>query len=811
MQQTQHEQDIEMLRDEALRLIQQESHLLQKLLNAKGVIGEPKQNDTNTVDRESTQKRIDVLAGEATKLTHLEMVLAVVGTMKAGKSTTINAIVGMEVLPNRNRPMTALPTLIRHTPKQTEPHLRFDNHQPLNAHLKTLKQRIDQPENHQTVARLTQQTDMKTLVEWIKQGGEHKSSYTGSDAIFNFLRLLNDLVRFSTAINCEFPFQDYSNIHELPVIEVAFRHLNAKQTKGRLTLLDTPGPNESGQPALKKMLGDQLKKASAVLAILDYTQLKSEADAAVRQQLLLIENVAKGHIYTLVNKFDQKDRHSDNEDEVKSYVFNDLMVGKIAANSIFPVSSRWAYLANRARYALATQQQLPDAEQQGWVADFGKEAFGSRWQKKVDNVERVEEGIDDLWQDSLFQQPLEQVIHQAHQNAACYTIASAIAKLTDTADTMAAFLQHRETWLDTNRQTLDTQLATLKQNQQTISDNEQHAKTATDQLIQTFMQDIECTFDESKTAMFNQIERYFEQGSVFDSANYLKKRHTLKKQLENESEANGARKKDYISKKFNKDKPIISYEEQRYALLLVEQINEDLTHATAEHATLLQQTLNKLIQQFNDDFSATVFTQAKTITSAIESKDETKRFTISLTKPDTHHLSLPFNGNDMPNNLIHQTTVTEQKWRRSKGLWGSVCSLFNTNDWGWEAYELEKPCYEVDLHVIKTASLPLIENLFEALHTDITTTIKKPLHKHIEFFFYSFNEKIADIRQEMTQRITDYEKMRHSEAKTMTHIQRIQSELPEVLNATQALQALMVQTQRVDDAAINDSSANDLA
>ncbi|HBV0140261.1 TPA: antirestriction protein [Escherichia coli] len=29
------------------------------------------------------------------------MVLAVVGTMKAGKSTTINAIVGQEILPNR--------------------------------------------------------------------------------------------------------------------------------------------------------------------------------------------------------------------------------------------------------------------------------------------------------------------------------------------------------------------------------------------------------------------------------------------------------------------------------------------------------------------------------------------------------------------------------------------------------------------------------------------------------------------------------------------------------------------------------------
>ncbi len=57
-----------------------------------------------------------MLNNELRKITRLEMVLAIVGTMKAGKSTTINAIVGTEVLPNRNRPMTALPTLIRHTP-----------------------------------------------------------------------------------------------------------------------------------------------------------------------------------------------------------------------------------------------------------------------------------------------------------------------------------------------------------------------------------------------------------------------------------------------------------------------------------------------------------------------------------------------------------------------------------------------------------------------------------------------------------------------------------------------------------------------
>jgi len=60
------------------------------------------------------------------------LVLAVVGTMKAGKSTTINAIVGREIMPNRNRPMTALPTLIRHVPGRVQPLPRLQKVQPLN-------------------------------------------------------------------------------------------------------------------------------------------------------------------------------------------------------------------------------------------------------------------------------------------------------------------------------------------------------------------------------------------------------------------------------------------------------------------------------------------------------------------------------------------------------------------------------------------------------------------------------------------------------------------------------------------------------
>lgn len=62
--------------------------------------------------------------------------------MKAGKSTTINAIVGTQVLPERNDPMTALPTLIRHTEGQKTPILKFKNNQPINELILLLEKEI---------------------------------------------------------------------------------------------------------------------------------------------------------------------------------------------------------------------------------------------------------------------------------------------------------------------------------------------------------------------------------------------------------------------------------------------------------------------------------------------------------------------------------------------------------------------------------------------------------------------------------------------------------------------------------------------
>lgn len=104
------------------------------------MLSDSKNENRLLFDKQKALKRIEELEGEQIKTARREMVLAVVGTMKAGKSTTINAIVGQEILPNRNRPMTSVPTLIRHVPGKTEPVLHLEHIQPVRNLLITLQE-----------------------------------------------------------------------------------------------------------------------------------------------------------------------------------------------------------------------------------------------------------------------------------------------------------------------------------------------------------------------------------------------------------------------------------------------------------------------------------------------------------------------------------------------------------------------------------------------------------------------------------------------------------------------------------------------
>ena len=374
------------------------------------------------------------------------MVLAVVGTMKAGKSTTINAIVGREILPNRNRPMTALPTLIEHAPGQKTPILHFEKRQPILDLIEKLEEKARKLKPESLQERLEGDSHLQDALQKLHQTRSIAEAYQGEEAIFDFLAWLNDLVRLSAALKVSFPFEAYAGVADFPRIEVEFFHLhNQNQAgQGKFMILDTPGFNEAGQQEhLLPMMREQLEKASAVLAVLDYTQLKSESEKDLRDELEQIARHARDRMFALVNKFDNQDSNSDNAEKTCKYVAKQLLP-RLNPEKIFPVSSRNAYLAQRAQLALTKGGiQWQEGQPVSWIDDFGKKAFGEFWEDDIADNTKVQKRAGSMWKKSLFEAPLQKVIQYGYQTAALLAVAAAAGVLAHNAQELTRFIKGR--------------------------------------------------------------------------------------------------------------------------------------------------------------------------------------------------------------------------------------------------------------------------------------------------------------------------------------------------------------------------------
>lgn len=800
-----HEINIKTLQDEATRLIDLEIDLLQRMLD-EGIIANATKGESQTFDTESAYKCMEMLLGEKTKLENLEMVLAVVGTMKAGKSTTINAIVGTEVLPNRNRPMTAIPTLIRHTPGEKEPVLHFKNDKPINELLGTLYHAVDNQDNYEVINTLCIDSDMNELVNAIKGRETYERIYRGADSIFSFLKGLNDLVRLSRELGVEFPFSDYDEMHELPVIEVEFSHLRElDQASGRLTLLDTPGPNESGQPHLRKMLREQLRKASAVLAVMDYTQLKSDADAEVRNELEQIAEITEGRIFTLVNKFDQKDSNSDSEDDVKRYVSEVLMSGRISSSNVFPVSSRWAYLSNRAKHEIDLHQILPDSKEQLWVSDFGCAAFGTRWESKIKDVEQVMDAANDLWDDSLFHIPLESVVQSAHARAAAFSIDAAAAKLVDIAQSTNNLLSVRASSLKSSAKELQKQISALQADVGRIAEMQSYARNETDKLLNQLNKDTTKVFSVMQAEISSALQTYFKEGKRLEKAALIKKNdQTVVPRKENS--ANSHDRSSFIGKvlnvlsrvgeqiryapdgrDFDPENPVIKFDAKKDSRKLLDDINKSIATIINSSEKPLKTDIELLVKSFQENFIDRVQEDARNILKEINYRLDENGFNVKLKTPKTNSLILKFSGSEMLDDMIEAREKTVTKSRRQSGAWGTVCDWFNTDDWGWENYQSTEEYFEVDIRKIQRKVLEQAQNAFAGFDVAINDYIKIPLNDGIEEFFQELESAVEKIRGDMLQGIRDHAKNKEEKLIFAQQLSAIQKYLPNVLRDTSAL------------------------
>ena len=785
-----HEKNIALLCDEADRLLQLNINLLRQMVEEPDVLSDSKNEKRLLFDKQKALKRIEELEGEQIKTARREMVLAVVGTMKAGKSTTINAIVGQEILPNRNRPMTSVPTLIRHVPGKTEPVLHLEHIQPVRNLLITLQEKLATPAGQQVAQTLQQTGDTRELLDILTDDGWLKNEYHGEEEIFTGLASLNDLVRLAAAMGSEFPFDEYAEVQKLPVIDVEFSHLvGMDECQGTLTLLDTPGPNEAGQPQMEVMMRDQLQKASAVLAVMDYTQMNSKADEEVRKELNAIADVSVGRLFVLVNKFDEKDRNGDGADAVCQKVPAMLNSDVLPASRVYPGSSRQAYLANRALHELRKNGTLPVDE--AWVDDFVREAFGRMKKDYVcKDSELATEGATDLWECSLIDQLITEVILSSHSRAAALAVDSAAAKLMQNAENISEYLSLRHQGLMQSIQSLQAHITSLLEDIREIADCQEQVTAD----VRMAMEEIDARTRELLTGVCTSLEEelndYFRSGKRKEQQ-MLEEENSAQPRERNAfaffHDIFGTGNQHDRMRDFDPDSPEIKFSDRREALELMTQIESTVTSLHREAEAQFRPELEKIVSGIETGFRGTALYATENIAGRINTRLEDEGFTVKISFPAVSQLQTRLAVKTNLSALMEERTETVTRRRRQSGLWGKICGAFGTSDWGWETYKEDVSRSVININTVRKEVMSLTRAYFGELQASIEQDINQPVRQEIDAFFCAFREKVEQLRNTLIQSSEDHKRDQQAQERLTRRLQALNERVPELITDSKAL------------------------
>ncbi|EOW3951168.1 TPA: dGTPase, partial [Escherichia coli] len=703
---------------------------------------------------------------------------------------TINAIVGQEILPNRNRPMTSVPTLIRHVPGKTEPVLHLEHIQPVRNLLITLQEKLATPAGQQVAQTLQQTGDTRELLDILTDDGWLKNEYHGEEEIFTGLASLNDLVRLAAAMGSEFPFDEYAEVQKLPVIDVEFSHLvGMDECQGTLTLLDTPGPNEAGQPQMEVMMRDQLQKASAVLAVMDYTQMNSKADEEVRKELNAIADVSVGRLFVLVNKFDEKDRNGDGADAVCQKVPAMLNSDVLPASRVYPGSSRQAYLANRALHELRKNGTLPVDE--AWVDDFVREAFGRMKKDYVcKDSELATEGATDLWEGSLIDQLITEVILSSHSRAAALAVDSAAAKLMQNAENISEYLSLRHQGLMQSIQSLQAHITSLLEDIREIADCQEQVTAD----VRMAMEEIDARTRELLTGVCTSLEE--ELNDYFRSG-----KRKEQQMLEEENSAQPRERNAFAffldifgtgnqhdrMRDFDPDSPEIKFSDRREALELMTQIESTVTSLHREAEAQFRPELEKIVSGIETGFRGTALYATENIAGRINTRLEDEGFTVKISFPAVSQLQTRLAVKTNLSALMEERTETVTRRRRQSGLWGKICGAFGTSDWGWETYKEDVSRSVININTVRKEVMSLTRAYFGELQASIEQDINQPVRQEIDAFFCAFREKVEQLRNTLIQSSEDHKRDQQAQERLTRRLQALNERVPELITDSKAL------------------------
>ncbi|MDJ0596265.1 MAG: dynamin family protein [Pleurocapsa sp. MO_226.B13] len=374
------------------------------------------------------------IAAAGQNVADLQLRMAIVAPMKAGKSTIINAIAGQELLPSCAVAMTTIPTEIVFDPEIDRATLCLSqNTLSLFKSLEdSLKQQVERLGIEPLQKRLDRYPHLLDLFSEIATSTDFNltQKIIGRQAIANTLNRLNHVIRLSSVIE---PTKDpIGRLQDVPQIKTPWLSIGKSkqiETSGSLTIVDTPGPNEAGEGLrLSAVVEEQLRRSSIVLIVLDYTQLNSEAAESIKRQIQpIIESIGRDNLYILVNKIDQRRQGDMTPEQVKDFVVADLGLTDNDSDRVFEVAAVRAFTATKFLLEVQQNPKIKLLEIKS-LTSLAQEVLGIDWDEELDdiNVKIMAKKALKLWHKSGFAPFIDSAIAALMANAAPQCLSNAL-------------------------------------------------------------------------------------------------------------------------------------------------------------------------------------------------------------------------------------------------------------------------------------------------------------------------------------------------------------------------------------------------
>jgi len=368
----------------------------------------------------------------------LELKMAIIAPMSAGKSTIINAIVAQELLPVSATAMTAIPTEIVFSADLEQPHLTLtqDTVHLFHKTAHTLQNRMRLLGDEGLNNAIAEYPHLKELVNRIQDSldlilEEIKEKTEGIENINKALYLLNHIIRLFDIVSPKSgTLEELDEIQnpldrlvDLPRINTPFLqdYLTPQcQGIGNLIIIDTPGPNEEDISSLFESVTKVLQNCSIILLVLDFTGIRSEAAEKIKKTVhKLIQFKGEDSLYVLVNKIDQRSPNDPmTSEKIREFIAAQFNIGTNEdSGKVFEVSGNRAFCASKFRQERKERKTVAISELKT-AEDLAFQVYPIDWKEQLQEVmlPQLDRQAIRLWNNSGFTPFIEKAINNLLAN-----------------------------------------------------------------------------------------------------------------------------------------------------------------------------------------------------------------------------------------------------------------------------------------------------------------------------------------------------------------------------------------------------------